>query len=162
MKTLYLLRHAKADGNVDGITDFERPLTIRGRMDATGLARNMLAQKFNPEIIISSPATRALFTARLVAEGIRYPARRIKVDEWIYEAWIEQLMDVIGGIADQIESAMVVGHNPGLQLLAVHLSDFKEDKFPTCSFLVLELPTNSWSQISRNSGRIRHFSYPKK
>jgi len=162
MKKLYLVRHAKSTREYPELTDFERPLNIRGRIDAPVMSELLKKMGITPDIILSSPANRALATARLFAEHLHYPLNKIKVVEEIYEAWRENLVDVLKKLDSGKVSVMLIGHNPGLQLLAEYLADFPHENIPTCGIVGLELHLDDWSDIKEKSGKLLFFEFPKK
>jgi phosphohistidine phosphatase len=162
MKKLYLVRHAKSDRNIPELPDFERPLNTRGRIDAPMMGDLLKGMNVMPELIISSPATRALATARLLADHIKYPLSKIRVEEEIYEAWRENLVEVLKRTDNSAKSVMLIGHNPGLQLLAEFLAEFSHENIPTCGIVGIELQINDWDDIKQGCGKIMFFEYPKK
>jgi phosphohistidine phosphatase len=162
MKKLYLVRHAKSDRNIPELPDFERPLNTRGRIDAPMMGDLLKGMNVMPELIISSPATRALATARLLADHMKYPLSKILVEEEIYEAWRENLVEVLKRTDNSAKSVMLIGHNPGLQLLAEFLAEFPHENIPTCGIVGIELQINEWDDIKQSCGRIMFFEYPKK
>jgi phosphohistidine phosphatase len=115
-----------------------------------------------PDLMISSPATRALATARLMAEHLNYPLNKIVVSEDIYEAWLDDLLNVIKSISTNHISVMLIGHNPGLQLLAEYITEFPYDNIPTCGVVGLDLIVDNWKDLHKDCGRILFFEAPKK
>jgi phosphohistidine phosphatase len=162
MKRLYIIRHAKSDRDIPELPDFERPLNMRGRLDAALIGDMLKTRGITPDLMVSSPANRALSTARLLSEYLQYPLKNIKVEEHIYEAWQEDLVEVLHGIDDRFQSVVLIGHNPGLQLLASYLSDFTADNIPTCGVVALELAIDHWAEADAGQGKILFFEYPKK
>jgi phosphohistidine phosphatase len=162
MKKLFLVRHAKSDRNIPELPDFERPLNIRGHLDAPLVGERLKGMGIIPDLIISSPATRALATARLIADHLRYPLKQIRVEEEIYEAWRENLVDVLKRTDSDINSVMLIGHNPGLQLLAEYLTEFPHDNIPTCGIVAIDLDIETWENIKDHCGKLLFFEYPKK
>jgi len=162
MKKLYLVRHAKSTRQYTELPDFERPLNNRGRADAPIMGEVLRGMKIIPDLIISSPATRAIATARLMAEHLDYPLNKIVVNEDIYEAWLEDLVNVLKGVNSSHISVMLIGHNPGLQLLAEYVTDFPFDNIPTCGVLGIELMLDNWKDIRKSSGKTLFFEKPKK
>jgi len=162
MKKLYLVRHAKSTREYPELTDFERPLNIRGRIDAPVMSELLKKLGVAPDIIMSSPANRALATARLFAEHLHYPLNKIRVIEEIYEAWRENLVDVLKIIDSDKSSVILIGHNPGLQLLAEFLCDFPHENIPTCGVVGLELQIEDWAEIKEKCGKLMFFEFPKK
>ena len=162
MKNLYLVRHAKSTREYPELTDFERPLNIRGRIDAPVMSELLKKMGALPDLILTSPANRTMATARLFAEHLNYPQNKIQVVEEIYEAWRETLVDVLKTIDSKNESVILIGHNPGLQLLAEYLTDFPHDNIPTCGIVGLELDIDNWAAIKEKSAKLMFFEYPKK
>ena len=159
MKTLYVLRHAKSSWENQNQTDFERPLNERGLQTAPRIGKLMRAQKFIPDLIVSSPAARARITAEMVRDAASFRAE-IQFDERIYEAAIKNLFEVLGRISNNAGSLLLVGHNPGLENLVERLTgEFR--LMPTAALAVIELNIEEWSEIDYNSGRLCKFIVPK-
>lgn len=117
-RRLLLLRHAKSAWDTDAPNDFERPLAKRGRRDAPRIGE-WLSQRpeLHPELIIASPAQRARETALLVLHAIARDAANISWDQRIYGATPGELIQVLSEVPPKTGSVMLVGHNPGLELL---------------------------------------------
>ena len=162
MKTIYLVRHAKSSWQYPDLDDFERPLNKRGRKSLLIMGKILNNLKVAPDLIISSPATRAAITARVIADMINYPSNRIQYTEAIYLSGQATLLNVIKEINDSVKKAMLVGHNPGLTDLANYISDQRIDNIPTCGVFCVDLEIKSWSKIDGQSGKIIFFEFPKK
>jgi phosphohistidine phosphatase len=113
-----------------------------------------------PDLILSSPALRALSTARIVAEGLGCKLKRIVVNESLYDATPAALMAVIEGLDDEVERVMLVAHNPGLADLARHL-DNAIDQMPTCALAEFTFDTRTWSGIGSLKPERSAFDSPK-
>lgn len=161
MKTLYLLRHAKAmawDGN---ITDFDRPLVQRGRDDAATLAAHLKADGVLPDRIISSPALRARETAEIFAETLGYAADQIDYRAEIYdENSTEALLKLLHALGESYGKLMLVGHDPAFSELAGYLVRDFALGLPTCGLLCMSLKTRSWRKAEQGSGSLDFFEYP--
>jgi phosphohistidine phosphatase len=162
MKKLLIVRHAKSSREYSELTDFERPLSVKGRASVPLMGELVKKNRSIPDLIISSPANRALSTARLMAEQLGYPLTNIRVEERIYEAWLEDLLEVLRKQDTAKKTIMLVGHNPGLQLLADFLAGFPHDNLPTCGIVCMELEVDTWDQLEQDSGKILFFESPKK
>lgn len=162
MKELYLLRHAKSSRDYPELTDFERPINSRGRHDIPIMADVLKKREITPDLIVSSPTNRTLTTARFTAEAIDYPLKDIQVTEEIYEAWVEDIVKVLTRIDNAFDKVLLVGHNPGLQLLGEWLDKFEEDNLPTCGLIGYSLKIDSWEELEKGCGRFLFFEYPKK
>jgi len=161
LKTLYLLRHSKSSWSSASLNDFDRPLNDRGKKDAPFMGEVLLKKNILPEIIISSPALRAISTAKIIAEKLNYPFKNIKKEERIYEASASDIMDVIYRIDKKIESIIIVGHNPGMTDLINKISNKRLDNLPTSGMVCLKNKTEYWNQLKYN-WKFEFIEYPQK
>lgn len=162
MKTLLLVRHAKSSWDYPGLTDFERPLNKRGRRDAPFMGKLLKKKKIISDLIISSPATRAITTARHFANGLDYPLEKISTDERLYDADYTDISDVIFEVNDEVKCLMIVSHNPGLTEVADRLTGKYIDNIVTSAILNINFETVSWSKVNSKNARIGFYEYPKK
>lgn len=162
MKTLYLLRHSKSDWDSDFKTDHERGLAPRGIEAAGRVARYMDEYGFHVDCCLSSSAKRCVDTWDLISQSGQFATKFEKTDA-IYEAHLEQLLDVTKSTPSNISSLMLIGHNPGLEELAEYLvlGESLDElhnplflKFPTSAFLGISLAVDKWSDISPGHGSI--------
>lgn len=159
MKTLYILRHAKSDWGDAGLSDYERPLNKRGKAAAPLMGELMKNKGFQPNAIISSPAVRAKQTAELV-RGAAELKGAINFDSRIYEAGVQTLLQIVGEIEDAHDSAMIVGHNPGLEGLVKILTG-ESQPMPTAALAIADLDIDCWNQITSATGELRGLFRPK-
>lgn len=164
MKYLYLVRHAKSSWDFPELKDFDRPLNKRGQRDAPRMGSRLAAKNLKLDAIISSPANRAITTAKEIAQVIGFPLEDIIEMEDIYHAGMNSLKDVVRGLDEKFKSVALVGHNPGFTDLANQLKehDYYIDNVPTCGVVAMEFACNSWKEITDHSGRLLFFDYPKK
>jgi phosphohistidine phosphatase len=163
MKRLLLLRHAKAVPAAEPLADSARPLAGRGERDARRIGERLRQRERPPERILTSPATRALQTAQLVATSFDHPHDAIATDGRLYLAEPAVLSAVITAHDAALESLLVVGHNPGLTELAhALLPSFDVDDLPTCALVVIDYPhATSWAQLETAAGRLDYYDFPK-
>jgi phosphohistidine phosphatase len=163
MKTLYVIRHAKSSWADPLASDFERGLNNRGKRDAPKMGKRLKEKEVSPDTIISSPAKRALSTARRVAEVIKFPKAGIKTDSKLYHADEDTILAVVQNIKDNQDIVMIFGHNPGLTdfVNAIANEDPYIDNVPTCGVIALSLPVNSWQDVTWKSAKLLFFDYPK-
>ncbi|MFC6101845.1 SixA phosphatase family protein [Olivibacter domesticus] len=159
-KHLFLIRHAKSDWNFD-LPDFERPLNSRGQKNAPYMAKKLAEHEVQPQLLVSSPANRALSTAQLFQEELTEQHLQIKEESAIYEASTPTLLKIINGFDNRYSSIALFGHNPGLSNLAHYLSSAFEYDMPTCSIVHIQFGTDDWAEISEDAGAIVWFNYPK-
>jgi phosphohistidine phosphatase len=161
MKTLYLVRHAKSDWSSPGLKDFDRPLNQRGKQNAPLMGKMLRQKAILPDVLLSSPALRAISTAKLIAREIGYESDDILLEKAIYEASPSTLATLISQQPNTYASLMLFGHNPGLTELASQLSDFDEDNIPTAGIVGIQWEIDSWSDIRKRKGKLLFFHYPK-
>lgn len=161
MKYLYLLRHAKSSWDYPELCDFERPLNKRGKHDAPLMAGVMMKNKIIPDVILSSPATRAAMTAKTVMQFLRIKEDQLIFINEIYEASPSTLLNIIGKMDNQFQKLLVVGHNPGLTSLANILSDHMVDNIPTAGLLGMSINTSQWDRVEQKSGKFLFLETPK-
>jgi phosphohistidine phosphatase len=161
MKTLYLLRHAKSSWDDPELDDFERPLNKRGKRDAPEMGGRLRRRGVSPDLLLSSPARRALSTARTIARKIGYERSEIATDERLYLASPGLLLEIVREQKADLGSVMLFGHNPGFTRLANLLTGERIDNVPTCGFVEIALAGAGWPATDPESGRLVHFDFPK-
>jgi phosphohistidine phosphatase len=161
MKKLYVIRHAKSSWAEPDMADFERPLNERGKTDAPMMGKRLKKAKIHPDLIISSPAKRALKTAKIIAKELDFPKEQIVTDGAIYPGGVSGLLDVIHSLHDSFQTVILVGHNPGLTDLANYLTDVQIDNIPTCGVFCVDFEIQSWKKVGEGNGICVLFDYPK-
>ena len=160
-RTLILVRHAKSSWDSLGLPDTERPLADRGKRDAPMMGKRLAKQKGKPDLILSSPARRALTTAEIIASELGYKTKDIVVDDRLYATDPETLLAVIGGLNDKLKCVMLFGHNPEISELAHRLSaDIAP--LPTCSVAQFTFESKAWATIGSVKAEKVVLDYPKK
>jgi phosphohistidine phosphatase len=162
LKRLTLVRHAKSSWKDPELTDFDRPLSKRGKRDAPLMGERLAGRDSRPELILSSPAKRARKTAKLMARKLELAADRLILEAEIYEAEPEALLKVIRGLDDRWAHVLLIGHNPGLTELGNLLADCGIENIPTCGALCLDFAAESWRSLGPQSGTLVFYDYPKK
>ncbi|MDU0369650.1 SixA phosphatase family protein [Hymenobacter endophyticus] len=161
MKTLYLMRHAKSSWSFDELSDKQRPLNDRGRDDAPLMGEALAKRSIRLDLLVSSPAVRAMSTAALVAHELEYPADKIEVIEAIYEATVPDLLTVVRELPDEAESVLLVGHNNTLTEFANLLSPSSIPDMPTAAIVCLKFGTDQWARVDRANAEYYFFDKPK-
>ena len=119
---LILMRHAKSDWSVGRLADFDRPLSKRGRKDAKRMSEWLAKQVKSPLCIVSSPAQRALQTCSFVCAALREDEYSLHYDNNLYDADLEDVLDVIKRHNKRESSLLIIGHNPAMDEMYTHLS----------------------------------------
>ena len=152
LKTLFLVRHAKSSWKHPELEDSERPLNKRGTRDAPIMGQRLLARSLVPDLIVSSPAVRALTTAQLLAHEVGYSSPAIVVEDELYAASSQDVLAIVSGLDDRIQ----VAHNPAITELANWFSDAPIENVPTCGILNVE--ASEWHRIA--AATFAGFDYP--
>ncbi len=169
MLNLYLLRHAKSSWNEPALKDFDRPLAPRGWNTAPLMAQYMDEKKYHPDCIMCSPAKRTAETLEIVRRHIPPPAE-VFMNKGLYHAEASELMELVCAAPQGAGSLLLVGHNPGIQELALMLAGKGErglwqdlwSHFPTAALAVLQFDIGKWTGITHRSGILTDFMTPKK
>ena len=146
MKTLFLVRHAKSSRDDPVLPDKDRPLNERGMRDASRVGEQLAKGGAKPDLILSSPARRALTTAEIVARKLDYRGKDIVVDDRLYAATPDDLLAVVHEIDDRTKRVMLFGHNPELTELAHRLSG-KITEMATCTVAEFAFDIKAWSKL---------------
>ncbi|SER81557.1 phosphohistidine phosphatase [Nitrosomonas sp. Nm51] len=162
---LYLLRHAKSDWKKEAASDFERPLSRRGIADAPKMAAWLAKQANKPMSIVSSPALRAYQTALIFFRALDIQAKDVYFDNRIYAASLETLLDIVRALPEQEKSVLLIGHNPGLDLLLQVLCKQAKPRtdgklMTTCAVAKIVLESQ-WRNISEKHCMLDSLSRPK-
>jgi phosphohistidine phosphatase len=160
MKTLFLIRHAKSSRDDPALPDKDRQLNERGERDAPRMGKRLAKRGVQPDLILSSPARRALTTAEIIARKLDYKPKDIVVDDRLYATAADELLNVIHELDDKLKRVMLFGHNPELTALAHRLSrDIAH--MPTCAVAEFTFAAKSWSDVGRATLERVAFERPK-
>ena len=169
MRTLLLLRHAKSSWDHSALEDFDRPLAPRGEKAAPLVASYLKKMGLRPDLVLCSPALRARQTWSLVARSLD---SKIAVNELrdLYLSSPGRLLDAIRRAPDAAPCVMLVGHNPGMEHLAMALAGPSSDptalaklhaKFPTAALAEIEFEVAAWTAVARGEGCLKRFIRPQ-
>ena len=161
MKTLILVRHAKSSWDDIGIDDFERPLNDRGKHDAPMMAKRLKNKDINIDVFISSPAKRALRTAKYFAEEFGVEKKEIEEVKKLYGASVSDFLEVVTNIKDKYKNIVLFSHNPGITEFANTLTSVHIDNMPTCSMFAVQADTDKWADFLQSEKKFLFFDYPK-
>lgn len=165
--TLYLLRHAKSAWD-QPLPDHERPLSARGRRDAKAAGKLLARQGWRPDLVLCSTAERTRLTWQL-ASAAGATAGEVRYTDEIYEAYADDLLELLEYASEEIGSLMLIGHGPGLPDLAELLGARPEPrdvwtrmdtKYPTSGLAVLRIP-GRWADISPGTAELVAFEVPR-
>lgn len=161
MPQLTLVRHAEASWDDPELSDFERPLNERGRRDAPRMAQWAKQEIGAPDLIVTSPALRALGTARVFAATLGFDTDHVQIQERIYEASLATLLRLLRNFDDAHGHVMLFGHNPGLGELAHALARCPFNELPPCAVVQIELDIEHWALADAGCGRLLRYQFPR-
>lgn len=147
MPTLFLVRHAKSEHVSWDLADIDRPLNARGYSDAPVMAARYLEKFKSPDLIISSPAVRALSTALLFARSFEIDPGKIRIEKELYESSTTHYLKIIRKLSDQADTIMLFGHNPVISQTASKLVPTLNTDMPTCAIIGIELKPNGKNEV---------------
>ena len=150
-RELLLLRHGKAEKCKQG-NGFDRPISDPGKRGAQRVATWIWRNDLMPDYVITSPAARALETARKACKAMGMGPQGIVEDQRIYQATISELLQVLGDIPKSARRVLLVGHNPGLRKLLSYVDGEKDERLPKTALARLQLP-DDWQELAPGCGR---------
>lgn len=169
MKTLFLLRHADADGTASGSTDADRILSLRGRDEARTLPARIGEFPRAPTLALCSTARRAVQTLEGWTDGTPRPDLAVETDDSLYLASGNRLLERLLEVDDVVETVLIVAHNPGIGLLAHELlparlrspaADRVRRGFPPCALAVFEFDVERWNEVAPGRARLVDANHP--
>lgn len=163
-RELWLLRHGKAE-RYDSSEDYDRRLKKRGKRDATRMGEWLKELALLPDAVISSPATRAIMTAKIVCDAIGIDRQHIQMEKRLYDEGLVRVKSVLADCPATFSRVLLVGHNPELEDLLTYLVNpinlpDVEKLFPTTALVRLVLP-DDWSQLEKGCAELLSATYPK-
>ena len=161
MKTLYLARHAKSSWSQAGQQDHERPLTEKGVERTKKIIEFLKRHKPLPEYIVSSHAVRAYETAKMVAQELDYPEKKISIEKKLYLNGPDSIMNVVFSLPDEKKSAIIIGHNPCMTKFVNNFLSNEIESLPTSGLVCVEFEADRWGDIPLGKKKVKFVIYPK-
>lgn len=163
MKTVYIVRHGKSSWENPDLPDHFRKLLPVGEERTKKIAKHLRTKFVNPELIISSSATRALDTTKIIAKELHYPLDQININSTFYKADRDEILEMLNNLPDEVNSAMIVGHNPALTDL---VNSFLEPEnqignLPTSAVAAFKFRTEHWEEIDTAKRHLELLATPK-
>ncbi len=169
MLTLLIFRHAKSSWDEEALKDIDRPLSERGIAAAPVMGAFMVREGLLPDLVLSSPSARTRATSALAFEACQ-PPPEVRFEDALYLASPKTMHGRIRRVEAGVRRLMLLGHNPGLQALALDLAgggpkDLIAElstKLPTAGLVVIAFDAAKWADVGSGGGRLRHFVTPRK
>ncbi len=162
IKILTIVRHGKSDWNYYDLPDYDRPLKTRAYKDAYRMAESLYKKSSPPDLFISSPANRALYTAVIYARAINKSFEKIQINENLYPGNPDSILKIIKAQDNACQHLAIFGHNPGFTELANYFLPEYLNNLPTSAYVWLKFDVGGWDDISAETLREHEFNYPKK
>jgi phosphohistidine phosphatase len=147
---LYLLRHAKAESATLQSSDEDRALSNRGIDDAKKLATKLIKKEIRFDLILTSPAIRAITTAQIISNQLDHKQRFLEVDKKLYQANSTSLLAIARRVHKKIKSVMLVGHNPALEDFVLLIAG-ESVLIHTCGLIELSFEFKDWKDLDKAS-----------
>jgi phosphohistidine phosphatase len=159
-KHLYLLRHAQSGEKQIGETDKERELSTHGIRESLLIGSYLLKHKILPDIIITSPAKRAIGSANLVADALKTDTEKITVNEEFFQASPRTFLDIVNQLDDSLQHVLCVAHNPTLTYVAEYLTKAEIGDLVPAGLAIIRFNFNSWNEVGEGNGELVNYIYP--
>jgi len=164
MKYLMLLRHAKSSWDQPDLDDYDRPLSGRGLTDAPRMGSFIKNTGYKPGIILSSSARRARQTTEAVAQAMKLDHQRIIWSDNLYLSGAREYLKGVNRFPDEVEKAIIVGHNPNIEETAsILISGEIQNSFrvPTAGLICFESYAQSWKEVGPGTCKLKWMMIPK-
>jgi len=163
MKKIIFVRHGRAEDQASEISDFERSLTIKGKVLAREMAKRFREKESTPGVFITSPAFRALETAYIFAGELGIKQDNILIDSNLYHrADIKHLFELLKNIDEDIDAITLFGHNPAFTEMPDRLCKTGCEFLTKTSIVCISFPVQTWSEVKLDSGKQEYFLKPEK
>ena len=160
MKTLLLIRHAKSTWSNPGQPDYERTLTESGRNDAKEMAERVREKSLTFHYFISSPAYRAVATARIFMFSFGETEKELFEVPALYPGTVENFYSTVEGLKESENDAAVFAHNPVITEFINSLDCSPVYNMPTCAVYALQIKSNLWKDFRVSEKQFLFFDYP--
>jgi phosphohistidine phosphatase len=163
MKKLIFVRHGRAEDDSPEISDFERSLTLRGKLISRLMAHKLKTKEKSPGILVTSPAFRALETALIFAGEFGINEEDVIMRSNIYHGIsLENLLNIISDLSEETETITLFGHNPSFSDITNSLCKEGCEFMPKSGVICISFNVRTWSEIKRNNGKLEYFLKPEK
>jgi len=163
MKKIVFVRHGRAEDQASEISDFERSLTVKGKVISGIMARAYREKEIDPGQLITSPAFRALETAMIFALEYEIKPEMIRLESDLYhKADLNVLLAIIKTINDETNIITLFGHNPSFTQMADRLAVKGWEFMTKTSIVCISFNSKTWKGIKPDTGKIEYFLKPEK
>ncbi|MBO0939717.1 histidine phosphatase family protein [Fibrella sp. HMF5335] len=160
-RTLYIVRHAKAEDRSAFMSDHDRDLVPEGIMASARMGRYLHEQGIHAGVLVSSTANRARDTAKVIAEQMGIDPQAIVLDEKLYEGGPKAYLAAVNSLPGDCESAMIFGHNPDVSYFAEYLTHQDVGSMSKGSVAAITFDNLNWNEVSGRTGFLAFYVTPK-
>jgi phosphohistidine phosphatase len=165
VRTVFLLRHGKSSWSDSTIADIDRPLAPRGERASRRIAEYMRRKKIRPELVLCSPSVRTRQTLEAIQPSLGKSCT-VELVPQLYAASEPELLERLRALPESVNSVMLIGHNPGLQDLALALASQGDlaqlrEKFPTGALATLVVDSGNWGALSPGEAQLADYVVPR-
>jgi len=160
-RRLYIIRHGKSSWDHQGLDDIDRPLAERGIRNAAEMATRLQEKGMVPELLLSSPANRALNTALIMMRNWRLEPAKLQIHDDLYDAYLQEIEQVVATVPAEITQLAIYGHNPSFTMYPNQFLEKPLDNLPTAGVVVVTLESETWKGIGRKQVKETYVDYPK-
>ncbi|MEZ0485382.1 SixA phosphatase family protein [Fibrella aquatica] len=160
-RTLYVVRHAKAEDRASFMSDHDRDLLPEGIMAAARIGRYLAEKGVTTTRLISSTANRAKDTAKVIAEQLGLAPDTIELDEKLFEGGPKAYLAAINSLPDSCESVMLFGHNPDVSYFSEYLTHQDVGSMSKGSVAAITFENLHWAEVSGRTGFLQFYVTPK-
>jgi len=161
-RKLIIVRHGKSSWDHNGLDDIDRPLAERGFLNSAEMARRLLDKGIVPELILTSPASRALNTALIMSRTWGLEPGKLQIHDALYDAFLEEIKTVVSKAPKEISQLAIYGHNPSFTMYANLFLEEHLDNLPTAGVVIVTLESEGWKGIGRKQVKETYVDYPKR
>ena len=162
LRKLYIIRHGKSSWDHEGLEDIDRPLANRGIRNAGEMAERMQAAGLLPQLIFSSPASRALNTALIMSKTWGLDPESLQIHDPLYMAYPSEIEQTVESAPAEITDLAIFGHNPSFTAYANSFLELPLDNLPTAGVVIVTLKSENWGGIGRKQVQETYVDYPKR
>lgn len=161
-RRLLIIRHGKSSWDNEGLDDIDRPLAERGIRAANDMAQRLKDMGIAPDLMLSSPASRALNTALIMSRVWELEPNSLQIHDSLYDAYVSEINQVVSGTPDAILNLAIFGHNPAFTQYANHFLEEPLDNLPTAGVVIVTLEAADWKDMGRTHVKKTFVDYPKR
>lgn len=162
MKKLLIIRHAKSSWKYPELSDYDRPLNARGKRDGPLMAQRLQRRYLSVDLLISSPSLRTRQTAEALHLVMGIPWEKIAWESTLYHGNTAAYWNTLRTLGPAIDTACLIGHNPGITDFANQLHQPFTDNIPTLGMACFQFPTTHWQEAAPHAAELLWYDYPKR